>query len=261
MFKVYIPSLGRAGNQLTANLLLREGIIPNIVVESQEVDEYRELNPNANIIVLPDSNMGPVYAREFIRNYSDDAGDEFHWMIDDDIKMVQHWVDGKRVEAKPGEIKPILERIGSFVSSYENVAVASLKNNVWGYQIDNVPFRLNTQVYVFMLMKNNIGFGFRGEHPFLPDIDFCIQVLAKKYCTMLFPNYQFENIPNNTQSGGITDIRKRIEDYDIKAVRKLDHLWPHSITMTIRNGVPNYNCSKIWRKYKNNRLVRKDIPK
>ena len=74
---VVIPSKGRANTILTHKYVANA----KVCVAESEVGEYREVNPNIEYVVHPDSIVGLVQKREFIRKKFENV-----FMIDDDIK-------------------------------------------------------------------------------------------------------------------------------------------------------------------------------
>jgi len=92
--KIVIPSHGRADRVLTKDAVSNVSLC---VEESQEA-EYKEHNPNIEIITHPDSIVGLTLKKRWMMDYFD-GGDIF--TIDDDIKSM------KRFYAEPGESSKI----------------------------------------------------------------------------------------------------------------------------------------------------------
>jgi hypothetical protein len=78
--RIVTPSKGRASNVITKNLI--DDL--TIVVPAKEVDEYKEWNPNCEIVAEPSTVRNIVASRQFIL---DKFGSVF--MLDDDLKHVR----------------------------------------------------------------------------------------------------------------------------------------------------------------------------
>ena len=84
IFPVYILSKDRVQNK-TAELMKNCGVPHKLFVEPQEVDAYSEQHGAENIVNIKQNDRGLVYVRNFILDYATERGDDWFWMLDDDI--------------------------------------------------------------------------------------------------------------------------------------------------------------------------------
>lgn len=84
--RIYVPSKGRPKNQ-TAKLLEKIGIPATYVVEKEDYPAYRETLPDLfDITILPESNMGIGYSRNYIVNNSPER---YIFQFDDDVHQLK----------------------------------------------------------------------------------------------------------------------------------------------------------------------------
>lgn len=100
-YPVYVPSKGRADHCLTAKFLIEDDVPFHLVVEPQERDIYAARFGEERILILPFSNRGSVVpARNWIKHHAAQAGYEYHWQLDDNIRGVLRWYKGKRIPCR-----------------------------------------------------------------------------------------------------------------------------------------------------------------
>lgn len=100
---IVIPSHKRADRITTHRLLPNNGNVYVCIPESQEKD-YREKNPDMNILVHPDSIIGISPKRQWIY---DKFGDVF--MIDDDIQKISCVYNDKSTSLNPDEFYEVIQ--------------------------------------------------------------------------------------------------------------------------------------------------------
>jgi len=89
--KIVSLSKGRAGNITTHKVI--DDII--VVCPANEVDLYRDLNPDLEIVSEPKDCRGITQARQFVLDQFDDV-----FMVDDDIEYVRNFFNGEGEDYK-----------------------------------------------------------------------------------------------------------------------------------------------------------------
>ena len=84
MKPIYIPSKNRPDGELLIYLTERK-IHFTLIIEPQDVEKYKEFKDKAKILILPEDNKGICYVRNFIINHNRNNGNDYYWMLDDDI--------------------------------------------------------------------------------------------------------------------------------------------------------------------------------
>lgn len=246
-YPIYVPSRGRYDRSFTSEHLKQHGIPFSFVVEPDEADHYRAAYPHAEVLVLPESNQGISYSRNWIKDYSHKQGDGRHWQADDDIKAVKQWVKGKRV---PCDTAAVLQQLADWTDRYTNIAVAGLMHVAFGFRIP-APFSMNQAVYSLVLLDNSTPYKWRDDT--IEDVDYALQALAAGDCTVLWHLFQIEVAPSPTGpevGGNEWDNERRLGK-----AKSLQRHWPGMIRIVYRFGRPNFSAAHLWRKF-DQQLVR-----
>lgn len=242
-YPIYIPSKGRADRSLTANFMLKDGVTFRIVVEPQEQDLYAERFGAACLLVLPKNDQGLIYARNWIKAHATAEGHVRHWQIDDNIARIRRWWYGDRIPVASGAALSITEE---FVDRYENVAVAGLNYYMFAVESKVRPFFRNSRVYSCSLILNALPHRWRSVYN--DDTDFCLQVLADGWCTILMNIFLIEKRPSMTVRGGNTDALYK-GDGRAKMARSLERLWPGVVTTHRRFSRPQHHVFGVWDRF------------
>lgn len=243
-YPVYVISKGRFKNPLTARFLLRDGVPFTLIVEPQEADDYRRSLPDANIEVLPFSNLGlgGIPARNWVWEHSISVGAERHWILDDNIRQVHRLYKGRRIPCASGPAFAVVE---SFVDRYENIAIGGMNYHMFGVK-GAPPFRANLHVYSDLLIDNSLTQRWRGRYN--EDADLCLQVLAAGLCTVLVNVFLIEKMPTMTMKGGNSDELYQA-DGRLRMARSLERVWPHVVKTDRRYQRPQHIVRDAWRKF------------
>lgn len=244
-YPIYIPSKGRANVCRTARFLIKDGVPFHLVVESQEREAYADKFGEERLLVLPFSNRGSVIpARNWIKEHATKAGYLRHWQIDDNILYVKRRYKGRRIPCRSGIAFAIME---NFVDRYENVAIAGLNYLPFvPNDIKKPPFNLNVHVYSCTLILNSLPHKWRGRYN--EDTDYCLQVLAGGWCTVLFNAFMVRKAQTMTMKGGNT---KELYHGDgrLKMARALERLWPGVVTTKRRFRRPQHVIKNAWGRF------------
>ena len=256
-YPIYVISKGRHDCNFTANFLLRDKVDFKIVVEPQEKILYAEKYGEERLEILPFSDLGKgsIPARNWCWENSIKNGHEKHWILDDNMRGVGRWNLGKRI---PCNSKFAFLSVEEFSDRYENLAITGLDYECFCVGNMDKPFVLNSRVYSFMLIKNDLDVRWRGRYN--EDTDLCLQVLAKKQCTALFRAFYTQKMRTMIMKGGNSDVLYK-GDGRIKMSRSLERVWP-LVTETKRKFKrPQHKVRDNWRKFDTKLIFKKDFDK
>lgn len=256
-YPVYVPTKGRHDRCLTGRMLARDDVPFHLVVEPQEHDLYASEFGQERLLTLPFRDRGSVIpARNWIKEHAAAEGHERHWQIDDNISRMRRIYKGRRISCRAGIA---LSAVEDFIDRYENVAVAGLNYTMFYYvqKRDGLPpFHLNARVYSCSLILNSLPHQWRGRYN--EDADFCLQVLADGWCTVLINAYLMDKQATMSMKGGNT---KELYHGDgrLKMARSLERFWPGVVTTRRRFGRPQHVVFDSWRRFDTPLRLKPDI--
>jgi hypothetical protein len=246
-YPVYVISKGRYGKEgLTARFLHADGVSFRLVVEPQEASAYAASFGAECLEVLPFSNLGQgsIPARNWCWDHAKAAGHARHWILDDNIKKVDHWHGGKRIACLSG---PAFAATEDLVDRYENIAIGGLNYRGFAHSHGKQPrdpFWLNVHVYSCLLIRNDLAHRWRGRYN--EDTDLCLQVLAAGWCTVALNAFMIDKTVTMTMPGGnTTDLYQG--DGRLKMARALERVWPGVVRVDRRFGRPQHVVN--WKKF------------
>lgn len=217
-YPMYVVSKGRADKCYTSIFLSQMEVNHFIVVEPNEYIEYKKYNNNKYTTVikldmlykenydtfddLGDSkSKGPGAARNFCWEDSIKKGFNWHWVMDDNTTEGFHWLyQNGKIKCRSGSFFRAIE---DFVDRYENIAISGLNYSKFCKEIDRVPpYVLNTRIYSFLLIRNDIPYRWRGRYN--EDTDLSLRVLKDGWCTVQFNSLLAGKATTQKVSGGNT---------------------------------------------------------
>ncbi len=250
---IYVISKGRftPGTALTAGFLIDDEVPFKLVVEPQEAADYAAIFGEDRLLVLPFSNLGQgsIPARNWVWEHSVAAGDERHWIIDDNIRRIYRFFKGHRLPCASG---PAFAAIETFVDRYTNIAIGGMNYKMFGRDGVLPPFFLNTHVYSNLLIRNDLPNRWRGRYN--EDTDLCLQVLSDGWCIVSINAFLADKITTMTMKGGNTD-ELYVDDGRLIMARSLERMWPHVVSVSRRWGRPQHVVD--WTKF-DTQLILKD---
>ena len=256
-FPIYVPSKGRSDDALalTVKMFITDEVPFYLVVEPQEVADYSRWtdNPYCQILTLPFSDMGSVIpTRNWIKHHSIDVlHADRHWQVDDNIRRCLRLYRGKRLNTRAGVTFRIVE---DFALRYTNVAVAGMNYSMFVPERQKqYPFVLNARVYSSSLILNSLDHEWRGRYN--EDTDYCLQVLADGYCTILTNAFMVDKIWTMRMAGGNTDELYKFHDGRLKMARSLERQWPGVVRTGRRFQRPQHIVKNAWKSF-DNELIR-----
>lgn len=218
-YPIYIVSKNRHDKCYTSQFLTQMEVKHYIVVEPQDVKLYKSVCENQYATVL-ELNMsykdnydtfdelgdtkskGPGGARNFCWEHSMQNGYEWHWVMDDNTTEGFHYMwRNHKIKCRTGAIFRACE---DFVDRYENIAIAGLNYSKFCKECDKTPaFVMNTRIYSFLLIRNDIPYRWRGRYN--EDTDLSLRVLKDGWCTVQFNAFLAGKCTTQVVKGGNTE--------------------------------------------------------
>lgn len=203
MHNLYIPSKGRAGSSNLLKMLSNIGSTANLIVEPIEYEDYRSAYGDLfKIIILPDSGQGITYVRNFIKQYSESAGDEHYWQLDDDISYI-YSRSGTKLE------RCGLEALNISASAFKDngVWIGALEYRQFAWSATK-QFIINSFCDVAVYVDNMLTAGMRYDANVegKEDRDFAMQAILAGGKTARITEYAFSAPPNGSNQGGLKEI-------------------------------------------------------
>ena len=218
-YPIYVISKNRSDKCTTSKYLSQMEVNHYVVVEPQEFEIYKNKveNKYATILELDmnyrkkydtfdndinNPNVGAGGARNFCWDDSIKKGYSWHWVMDDNANEGFHYMyKNKKIKCRTGEIFKAVE---DFVDRYENIAIAGLNYSKFCKESDKTPpYVLNTRIYSFLLIRNDIPYRWRGRYN--EDTDLSLRVLKDGWCTIQFNAFLAGKATTQKISGGNTD--------------------------------------------------------
>jgi hypothetical protein len=210
---VFIPTKGRSDTRLTIRMFDSIGVPYTIFVKPQEADAYSRHVPSERIHVLPHRDRGVTVTRNYIWDYAEALGVEWHWTFDDNIEGLYRFNHNLKTPCGDGTVMAVIE---DFVSRYSNLAIAGMNYFMFVKRKYVVPpYVLNTRVYSNMLIRTDArdreGRSFRNATFFNEDTDLCLRVLKAGLCTVLFNAFLIGKTTTMTMGGGNTEYYEKTD--------------------------------------------------
>lgn len=222
-----------------------------VVVEKEDFEEYLVNNPmigDARFLILPKSNQGIAYARNFCKDHATEAGHSYHWQMDDNLKRFKKRVAGKNMIKSPFVV---LEEAEEYVFKHRNIGIAGLKHACFAFSARE-DLGINQQIYTCMLINNMIDKRWRNDC--VEDTDYSMQILTAGYCTVLFNRLVMDKATTMSQSGGNTEISYS-GDGRLKRAEGLMKNWPNIFKLK-KDGSGRINPARIWKSFKQRPILK-----
>jgi hypothetical protein len=239
---IYILSKGRP-KSATIQALCDAGVFNwTIFVEQEDYDSYFDAMKLDCIEVLPKSNQGIVYVRNYIKQYSLARGEPFHWQMDDNIKNFRIRENNKNIKHNALSCLAMCEDI---VGSFENIGVAGLGHTAFAFgKPPTHHISINKQVYSCVLVDNNVPVTWTEGT--VEDTDYSLQVLTRGLCTLLFDKILIEKEVTKVGNGG----NNNSDEWRLARTKKLQEDWPvANFKYTQQYGRVKVLPSRIWRQF------------
>ena len=222
-YPIYVVSRGRSESCFTSMFLSLMEIKHYVIVEPFEVQVYseklKEYSKFAEVLELDMSykdnydtcddlgtklNAGPGGARNFAWDHSVKNGFKYHWVMDDNVKDkgFAYTHANEKIIIKTSSFLRIHE---DFVERFDNVALSGLQYLMF-VPADrySYPYILNTRIYSFLLIRNDIPYRWRGR--FNEDTDLSLRALKDGWCTLEDQVFCADKIQTQRAKGGNNEV-------------------------------------------------------
>jgi hypothetical protein len=206
-YVIYIPSKGRANLARTTQTI--EGLNYKLVVEPQDYDGYCKVYSADKVVRLDKNDQGIAYARNYIKQYSRDRGEEKHWQLDDDIEkfLIRKHNTTKNVPADPLLCISIVEHC---MDMFSNIAISGICSNPFAFS-KPCAVQVNRLAYQCVLVDNSVSTVW--ELSPTEDWVYTLSALEAGHCTLAFHHIMQQSAPTMKLSGGnlsayVNDKRK-----------------------------------------------------
>jgi len=255
-FPIYIISKGRWERRQTSKAFEFMGIPYKIVVEPAEYDNYANVISEDKIICLPsnfsEQGKGSIPVRNWVWDHSIKNGDDWHWILDDNIESVERFNNNMKIKCKTGTPFYIIE---DFVLRYKNISQAGMNYALFCPAMEaRPPIRLNTRIYSCILIRNDTNYRWRGRYN--EDTDLSLRMLKDGWCTVLFNAFLIGKRATMTQGGGNTNTIYNVGDQRMEFAKSLQKQHPDVVDVTWKFNRWHHQVN--YRPFKKNRLVRKE---
>ncbi len=224
LWPIFVPSKGRPQSS-TLKLLREHGIEHNVVVEPQELENYKlnELGPPISFyLALPENDRGIAYVRNMIKRTAGGAGMKWYWMLDDDITRFYLAIGGKNSASNPLTVLLEAQRIfsslplvGQGALEYQQFSWSAKKDFAIGY----------CDVAVAINADRTLGIEYRQEMDLKEDRDFTLQILANGMLTVRASKCGFSAPKNGSNKGGLYEEYQK-DGREEQASRRMEAAWP-----------------------------------
>ena len=252
-YPIYVISKGRPETCLTARELIKMAVPFFLVVEPQEVDEYKSNYPSCRFLVTPFSNMGQgsIPVRNFVMDHATESKSGKHWILDDNIEGFHRLNRNEKYKVADGTIFKCCE---DFTDRYKNVHISGMNYHSFCKAGDSVPpFYLNTRIYSCILLNNSIKHKWRGKYN--EDTDLSIRTLKDGDCTILFNAFLIGKVTTMRMKGGNTGEVYGATDNRLEFAESLQRQHPDCVKVVKKFG--RWHHSVDYSRFKRNALVRK----
>jgi hypothetical protein len=253
-YPIFIISKGRADKCLTARELTKMNVPFFLVVEPQEMNEYKLKWSNANIIETPFSNLGQgsIPVRNYVWEIAEKMGVLRYWILDDNIEGFHRLTDNEKYKVSDGTIFKCCE---DFVDRYENIPMAGMNYYSFCKKTDSVPpYYANTRIYSCILLETAQTERWRGM--FNEDTDLSIRFLKKGLCTILFNAFLCGKVTTMRMKGGNTDNVYSNTDNRLEFAQSLADQHPDIVKVVWKFN--RWHHQVDYSKFKKNKLTLKD---
>jgi len=270
-FPIYIVSKGRWESRNTVKSLEFMKVPYHIIIEKEEYDNYASVIDGDKILILPqkyhdeydtfwkddDKRIGAGAGRNFAWDHSERNGNDFHWVLDDNIHEFFRLNRNVKTKVTSGTIFKIME---DFVLRYENIALTAPNYSFFCKKTDKLPpFILNTRIYSCILVRNDIPYRWRGRYN--EDTDLSLRVLKDGWCTVQFNAFLQDKVTTQRMKGGNTEQFYKEDGTYLKSKMLVDM---HPDVAKIVRKFNRYHHHVDYRPFKENKLIKKkdiQIPK
>lgn len=233
---IYIVSKGRYEKRPTSDLLCKQKCPHYIVVEPQEVDEYKARVDSTYVTILPmdmsfkkwyfrgvpddfmPGKTGAGAARNFALAHAKENGHKFFWTMDDNLATALRFQRGRKRNC----LSPAMWRCMEWhMDRFDNVLAVGPS---YGFFVKNyfcnLPFITNTRIYSCTLTRTDMPdilseftmkhYGLKEHYPgwegliYNEDTEMSLRILKAGYCTIQYQAFLVGKMATQSMKGGNT---------------------------------------------------------
>jgi hypothetical protein len=209
-YKINILSLGRYTDKLvtTHKILTEMKIHHYLFCEDKEYELYNNWINNQYCVLInsgenfSELNEGGQHMRNYIIDYWVQRGEQYIWMLDDNIQHYHRLWRGNKIKIKSKEIFTSIEH---FISHYQNIGMCS--HNFSSFITSNSKRTCivkNGKHFSSFLLNIQTGIKFRFKYN--EDHIMSIDNLCSGYQTICFNHILYNKKTSGTQKGGNSNI-------------------------------------------------------
>lgn len=235
-----IPSKGRAGKTKTTKILDEAGLEYALVVEPQDLNEYREAH-NCKIYGLPENDRGITFARQEILKIARNSKFDRFWMLDDDIEEFGEIVVGK---TKKTDASVLCKAERVFSKHKASLYSLELRQFAWS-SAELKKNRVAMQCVLFNLpLCKSLNYDLNIK--IREDYDLTFQAIFNAFGTLRLAKYYYGIADMKSQKGGMEKYYNDIMEKE--EVTKLVKKYPGLVEPVYKKN--RYDVKVNWRKYK-----------
>jgi hypothetical protein len=206
---VFIPSKGRPTTK-TFKLFSSDNFCVTHLVEPADKVAYEHANI-PNLLLLPESNQGIAYVRNYILEHSRKIGAQWIWMIDDDVQGFGHAKQGKTIKGTSNILLEFQERVKPYKFPLNGINYCQ---HAWSYSNGKTRFYINrkTAEVCTLLYMPKISWQYRGRMNLKEDRDFCMQAIKYSDGIIVDTHSWFACPGVGTNPGGLQEHYKASHD-------------------------------------------------
>lgn len=210
MERIFIPSKGRLENCTFIKFLKENKIPATIVLEVEDSVNYMEkfgrdlVSGCFEFLILPESNKGITYVRNFIKQYTEDNGIQYFWMCDDDLTGLYYREETKMIKSGIN----VMEAAERQMKMQPQVALMGLEYQQFAWGAGEKHFIYDSFCDSCVMINNRLLFGqrYREYVEGKEDRDFAMQTVKAGHNTMRTTLYAFAAPKNGSNKGGLKEI-------------------------------------------------------
>ena len=181
--------------------LLKDAMVPyTVVVEPQDRPAYAD--KHRNVLELPADEQGLYFARQFILDHARAHGQEWYWMLDDDIVGFFEVVNGRC--ARSSALGVLTAASLLFVDApLIGQAGLEYRQYAWASQDE---YKLDSYCDVCVAIRSSVLADYDQRFKLKGDRDFTLQVLSEGFHVMKITRFGFDSVANGSNVGGLKDL-------------------------------------------------------
>lgn len=237
---IFIPSRGRPSHAYSARSLKGAEVPFKLVIEPQEVESYRAIWSEKQILILPEGHQGIAYSRQFILDHCRSHGIPRYWQLDDNIRGWMVKLNGNLTIVP---VNYVLSQIEAETESDARIAMAATDYKQFA-ALTNKEFTDNTRTYCCVLTRTDTGIDYRAAVEMKEDVDFCLRHLTTGWRTRLYHKFAMDKLTmGKTVIGGLSEKYKAGQD--TTAAERLCAYWP-GITHVVKKKNGKIDVKVDW---------------